>query len=135
MAGEAEVCPRHLSFIESGRASPSRDLQLRLAEPLEMSLRERNWLLLAGGYAPVHGERTLDEPELSAALQAFEAVLASHMPFPALALDRQWNLVHANYAAHDLLEDVATALLEPPINVQRTSLHAECLAQRIANLA
>ncbi|WP_420606723.1 helix-turn-helix transcriptional regulator [Novosphingopyxis sp.] len=97
LAGEAEVSSRHLSFIESGRAAPSRELLLRLAEPLAMPARDRNRLLLAGGYAPVYGERSFDEPDMAAAKQAVEAVLFGHAPFPALAVDRHWNLVLANH--------------------------------------
>jgi transcriptional regulator with XRE-family HTH domain len=135
LAGEAEVSSRHLSFVESGRAAPSRELLLRLAEPLAMPLRERNRLLLAGGYAPVHGERSLDEPDMVAAKQAVEAVLQAHSPYPALAVDRHWNLVVANDAAEALLADVAPELLTPPINVLRASLHPAGLASRISNLA
>jgi len=135
LAGEAEVSTRHLSFVESGRAAPSRDLLLRLAEPLALSLRERNRLLLAGGYAPLHPERSFDGPEMTAARQAVEAVLRGHEPFPALAVDRHWNLVLANDAVTMLLEGVAPALLVPPANVLRISLHPDGLAPRIVNLA
>lgn len=135
LAGEAEVSARHLSFIESGRASPSRDMLLRLAEPLEMPLRERNRLLLAGGYAPAYGERGLDQSDMAAARAAVEAVLAAHAPFPALAVDRHWNLVAANAAIHALLAGVAPALLDPPVNILRLSLAPDGLAGRIVNLA
>lgn len=135
LAGEAEVSARHLSFIESGRAAPSRDMLLRLAEPLEMPLRERNRLLLAGGYAPAFGERTLDQSEMAAARAAVEALLAAHAPFPALAVDRHWNLVAANAAVEALLAGVAPALLDPPANILRLSLAPDGLAGRIVNLA
>jgi transcriptional regulator with XRE-family HTH domain len=135
LAGEAQVSTRHLSFVESGRATPSRELLLRLAEPLALSLRERNRLLLAGGYAPVHPEQSIDEPDMAAARQAVDAVLRGHAPFPALAVDRHWNLVLANDAAGALLTEVAPALLVPPVNVLRVSLHPEGLAPRIVNLA
>ena len=135
LAGEAEVSTRHLSFVESGRAAPSRELLLRLAGPLAMPLRERNRLLLAAGYAPVHGERPLNAPEMSAAMKAVEAVLESHSPFPALAVDRHWDLVLANDTARGLLAGVDPSLLEPPVNILRVSLHPAGIASRIVNLA
>jgi transcriptional regulator with XRE-family HTH domain len=135
LAGEAEVSTRHLSFVESGRATPSRELLLRLAEPLRLSLRERNRLLLAGGYAPLYGERPLQAPEMSAARDAVDAVLAAHAPFPALAVDWLWNLVAANAALTALLTAVAPHHLAPPINVMRLSLAPDGLAPMIDNLA
>lgn len=135
LAGEAEVSTRHLSFVESGRATPSRELLLRLAGPLTLSLRERNRLLLAGGYAPLHPERSIDEPAMAAAKHAVDAVLRGHMPFPALAVDRHWNLVLSNDAARALLTGVAPELLVPPVNVLRVSLHPAGLARQIVNLA
>ena len=135
LAGEADVSTRHLSFVESGRAAPSRDLLLRLAEPLAMPLREQNRLLLAAGYAPVHGERALDAPDMAAALATVDAVLRAHAPFPALAVDRHWNLVRANDAATEMLVGIEPILLEPPVNVLRATLHPKGLAPRIANLA
>ncbi|MBO9882220.1 helix-turn-helix transcriptional regulator [Xanthomonas sp. D-109] len=135
LACAAEVSTRHLSFVESGRAAPSRDLLLRLAEPLAMPLREQNRLLHAAGYAPVHGERALDAPDMAAALAAVDAVLRAHAPFPALALDRHWNLVRANDAAAAMLVGIDPTLLVAPINVLRASLHPDGLAPRIANLA
>ena len=89
LAGDAAVSTRHLSFVESGRAAPSRDMLLRLAETLGLPLRERNQLLLAGGFAPYYPERPLDAPDMVAAKRAVEAVLAAQEPFPALAVDRQ----------------------------------------------
>jgi transcriptional regulator with XRE-family HTH domain len=135
LAGEADVSTRHLSFVESGRASPSRELLIRLAETLAMPLRERDRLLLAGGYAPLHGERGLDEPDMAAAKAAVETVLQSHAPFPALAVDRHWNLVFANDAVRALLAGVDAALIEPPVNALRLSLHPDGLAPRIVNFA
>lgn len=135
LAGEAEISTRHLSFVESGRSAPSRDMLLRLAVQLEMPLRERNRLLLAGGYAPLHGERTLDQPDMAAAKAAVEAVLTGHAPFPALAVDRHWNLIAANDAVTTLLTGVDRALLEPPVNILRLSLAPGGLAPRIVNLA
>lgn len=135
LAGEAEVSARHLSFIESGRSSASREMLIRLAERLDMPLRERNRLLLAGGYAPVHQERSLDAPDMVVARAAVDAVLAGHDPFPALAIDRHWTLIAANGAVTSLLQGVAPELLAPPVNVLRLSLHPNGLAPRIENLA
>ena len=135
LALEAEISQRHLSFIESGRSAPSREMLLHLAERLEMPLRERNAMLLAAGFAPVYGERSLEDPAMVAARGAIELVLKGHEPFPALAIDRHWNLVAANAALGPMLAGVADrSLLEAPINVLRLSLHPEGLAPRIANL-
>jgi len=135
LAGEAAVSTRHLSFVESGRATPSREMLLRLAEPLGMPLRERNRLLLAGGFAPHYPERSLDAPDMAAAKRAVEAVLAAHEPFPALAVNRHWTLIAANRAVGPLLSAVAPQLLEPPVNVLRLSLAPTGLAPSILNLA
>lgn len=135
LALEANVSQRHLSFVESGRAQVSRDLALHLAEQLGVPLRERNHLLLAAGYAPVYAERALDDPALAAARQAIERVLTAHEPYPALAVDRHWQLVAANAAIAQLLVGVAPSLLAPPVNVLRLSLHPEGLAPRIVNFA
>ncbi|HEX3397940.1 MAG TPA: helix-turn-helix transcriptional regulator [Steroidobacteraceae bacterium] len=133
---QAEISQRHLSFMESGRATPSRDMLLRLAEHLGVPLRERNTWLLAAGYAPVFQERKLDSPALHEARQAIDMLLKSTEPFPALVVDRGWNLVAANAAVQPLMALVADgALLEPPINVMRLSLHPGGLASRVANLA
>ena len=135
LAAEAELSTRHLSFVESGRSEASREVLLRLAESLAMPLRERNRLLLAGGYAPAHAERPLDSEEMAQARAAVDAVLTAHQPFPALAVDRHWHMVVANGAVAPLLEGVSGQLLESPVNVLRLSLHPEGLAPRIANLA
>lgn len=136
LAGEADISPRHVSFMETGRTNPSRDMVLRLCERLAVPLRERNALLVAAGYAPMYRERALDDPALAAARQAVELVLKGHEPCPAIALDRCWNVVAANRAALVLLSaHVSPALLAPPINVFRLSLHPEGLSRRIANLA
>lgn len=134
LAGEADVSTRHLSFVETGRAQPSREMLLRLAERLDMPLRERNRLLLAGGYAPIHPERPLNSAAMTAARLAVEAVLSSHDPFPALVVDRHWQLVAANAGVGRLLAGVAPRLLEPPVNVLRLSLDPQGLAPRILNL-
>ncbi|HVJ02053.1 MAG TPA: helix-turn-helix transcriptional regulator [Sphingomonas sp.] len=134
LALEAEISTRHLSFIETGRAQPSREMVLLLAEHLDVPLRERNAMLLGAGLAPVYAERSLDDPELAAARRAIELVLKGHEPFPALAIDRHWNMVSANAAVAPLLQGVAAHLLEGPVNVLRLSLHPEGLAPRIRNL-
>ena len=133
LACEAEVSTRHLSFVETGRAQPSREMLLHLAELLAVPLRERNALLLAAGYAPMFPERSLDDPALAAARKAVDLVLAGHEPNPAIAVDRQWILRAANRAAGCLLADVDPAQLEPPVNVLRLSLHPAGLASRIRN--
>lgn len=135
LALDAGVSARHLCFLETGRSRPSRDMVLRLAERLEVPLREQNELLVAAGFAPMFPERGLDDPDLQAARQAIEQVLKGHEPLPALAVDRHWTLVTANAAVPPLLEGVASELLAPPVNVLRLSLHPQGLAPRIANLA
>jgi transcriptional regulator with XRE-family HTH domain len=134
LALDAEISARHLSFIETGRARPSRGMLLRLAERLRIPPRERNVLLVAGGFAPALPARTLDDPALAAARQAVDRVLAAYEPWPALAVDLHWNLVAANAGIAPFLEDVAPHLLEPPLNVLRLSLHPEGLAPRIEDL-
>jgi transcriptional regulator with XRE-family HTH domain len=134
LALDAEVSTRHLSFLETGRARPSREMILRLTERLEVPLRERNTMLLAAGFAPAYPERDLDDPALVVARAAVDRVLAGHEPFPALAVDRYWTLVAANRVVPALLTGVAPHLLQPPINVLRLSLHPDGLAARIANL-
>jgi transcriptional regulator with XRE-family HTH domain len=134
LALEAGVSARHLSFVETGRARPSPDMVLHLAEQLAVPLRDRNQLLLAAGYAPVYGERALDEPQMEPVREAVEQLLAAHEPYPALALDRAWNMVAANRAVALLTEGVAPELLDPPVNVLRASLHPDGLAPRITNL-
>ena len=134
LALEAEISSRHLSFLETGRSQPSRDMLLHLAERLDVPLRERNVLLTAAGYAPVFAERALTDPALQAARKAVELVLKGHEPFPALAVDRHWTLVAANAAVAPLLAGADPALLAPPVNVLRLSLHPNGLAPRIENL-
>ena len=135
LALEADVSARHVSFLETGRARPSREMLLRLAERLEVPLRDRNALLVAAGFAPVYPERTLDDPALRIAREAIDRVLAGHEPYPALAVDRHWRLVAANRAVGPLLEGMRPDLLQPPVNVLRASLHPAGLAPRIANFA
>ncbi len=133
LASIASISTRHLSFVETGRAQASRDMILLLAEQLEISLRERNALLVAAGYAPVFPERALVDPALEAARKAVDMVLAGHEPYPALAIDRHWNLAASNKTVPLLLSGAAEFLLTPPVNVLRLSMHPEGLAPRIAN--
>src|SRR5687768_15602028 len=114
---EAEVSSRHLSFLETGRSRPSREMLLHLAEHLDVPLRDRNALLLAAGYAPAYGESSLDAPELDVVRDALDVLLEAHAPYPALVVDRRWDLVAANASAAILLEGVSPALLGPPTNV------------------
>ncbi|MFL5758314.1 MAG: helix-turn-helix domain-containing protein [Thermomicrobiales bacterium] len=134
LALEADVSARHVSFVETGRAKPSREMILRLAEQLDIPPRERNTLLVAGGYAPIFPERSLDDPALRAARDAIARLLAGHEPYPALAVDRHWTLIASNRALAPLFAGVEADLLQPPINVLRLSLHPKGLAPRIANL-
>src|SRR5262249_55543819 len=106
-----------------------------LAEHLEVPLRERNRLLISAGFAPMFSERSLGDPMLDAARDAVERVLMAHEPFPAVAIDRHWTLLSANRAVAPLLAGAAPALLTPPVNVLRLTLHPEGLAPRIVNLA
>ncbi|MFC3136545.1 helix-turn-helix domain-containing protein [Microbaculum marinum] len=133
LAVEAEISQRHLSFVESGRSRPSRDMVLHLAERLAVPLRQRNEMLLAAGYAPAYRDRALDDPGLAAARHAVDLILAGHEPHPALAVDRHWTLVSMNRSVAPLLAGVDAGLLEPPVNVLRLSLHPRGLAPRIAN--
>lgn len=133
LASEAGVSQRHLSFVESGRAVPSRDMVLRLAEHLRVPLRERNAILIAAGHAPAYPARTLGEAGSEAAREAVDLLLKAHEPNPAIAIDRHWTLVQANAAVAPLLADVGAALLAPPVNVLRLSLHPDGLARRIVH--
>ena len=134
LALEAGVSARHLSFVETGRARPSAEMVVHLAEQLDVPLRDRNQLLLAAGYAPAYGQRGLEEPEMGPVRDALDRVLAGHEPYPAIVVDRHWGMVAANRAIGVLLEGVAEHLLEPPVNVLRLGLHPEGLAPRIVNL-
>jgi transcriptional regulator with XRE-family HTH domain len=134
LAHEADISTRHLSFVETGRSLPSREMVLRLAERLDVPLRERNALLVAAGYAPMYKERPLDDPALAAARQAVNLILKSHEPYPALAVDRHWNLLAHNAMVPHLLAGIDASLLQPPMNVLRLSLHPFGLAPRIVNL-
>lgn len=134
LALDAGISPKHLSFIETGRAKPSRQMVLHLAEQLEAPLRERNAMLVAAGFAPVFPERALDAPDLAAARRAVELVLKGHEPYPALAVDRHWNLVAANAAVGPFMVSDPELAGSGPVNVLRLSLHPKGLASRIVNL-
>jgi transcriptional regulator with XRE-family HTH domain len=131
---QADISTRHLSFVETGRSAPSREMVLHLAEELDVPLRERNRLLLAAGYAPVYGESAMDSPEMTAVKAAVRKILAGHEPYPAVVVDRRWNMVDSNASAAIFTAGVAAHLLEPPVNVLRLSLHPDGLAPRIVNL-
>lgn len=133
LALDAEISPKHLSFIETGRSRPSRQMVLHLAEQLDVPLRERNAMLVAAGFAPVFSERPLDAPDLAAARRAVDLVLKGHEPYPALAVDRHWNLVAANAALGPFMV-AEPELLTQPMNVLRMTLHPKGLAPRIVNL-
>jgi transcriptional regulator with XRE-family HTH domain len=133
---EAEVSARHLSFVETGRSKPSRELVLHLAEHLDVPLRERNSLLLAAGYSPAYAERSLDDQDMDPVRTTLDRILQGHEPYPAVIVDRSWDLVSANAPAFGLFTDgVAAHLLDPPVNVYRLGLHPDGLAPRVRNLA
>lgn len=135
LSNEAGVSARHLSFLETGRARPSREMVLHLAEQLELPLRARNELLVAAGFAPVYGQRSLDEPEMGAVRAAMDLVLAAYEPFPAVVVDRGWHMVAGNRGVPLLTDGVDPELLRPPVNVLLLSLHPSGMAPRILNLA
>ncbi len=134
LAGEAEISARHLSFVETGRSAPSREMVLKLAERLDVPLRERNVLLVAAGFAPAFPQRALDDPALKSAREAIDLVLKAHEPNPALAYDRHWNLVAANRMLAPILQGLPPKLLSPPLNILRLAFHPEGLAPRTVNL-
>ena len=134
LALDAGISARHLSFVETGRSKPSPEMVLLLAEQLEVPFRERNHLLLAAGHAPAFPERSLQDPELAPVREALDLILTGHEPYPALVVDRGWNLVAANSAMGALAAWVDPALLEPPVNAMRVGLHPRGLARWIVNL-
>ncbi|WP_239024335.1 helix-turn-helix domain-containing protein [Ramlibacter humi] len=134
LAGEADISTRHLSFVETGKSSPSREMVLRLAERLDVPLRERNAMLVAAGFAPMYRERPLDDPQLAPARAAVDLILKAHEPNPALAVDRHWNLVAANRMIPHLMAGADAELVQGQVNVLRLSLHPKGIASRIANL-
>jgi transcriptional regulator with XRE-family HTH domain len=135
LALRAEVSARHLSFVETGRSRPTSEMILRLAQQLDVPLRERNVLLLSGGYAPAFPANRLTDPPMQAVHEAIEHVLRAHEPYPAVVIDTSWDLVAANDAVPLLTAGAAAALLEPPVNVLRLSLHPDGMAPRIVNLS
>lgn len=137
LALEAGVSARHLSFVETGRSKPGRDLLLQVAEQLEIPFRERNQLLLTAGHAPAVPERSLQDPALAPVRDALDQILAAHDPYPAVVFDRAWNLVALNAPMSAWTEgvEIDPALLEPPINILRIGLHPGGLAPLIVNLA
>jgi transcriptional regulator with XRE-family HTH domain len=134
LALDADISPRHLSFLETGRAQPSRRMLLHLSEELEIPLRDRNTLLVAAGFAPIFSERRLDDAALSVARRAVDVMLDAQKPLPAFALDRHWNIAASNRALQELYEGVAPELLAPPVNALRLTLHPRGMAPRIENL-
>jgi len=133
LALETGISQRHLSFVESGRASPSREMVQRLAEQLSIPLRDQNRLLMAAGFAPRFPERTLDDPALGTVRRTIDLVLRAHEPYPAFAIDRHWTVVAMNAATRPLLDGVAPELLAPPMNAMRIALHPAGLAPHIVN--
>lgn len=131
---QAEISTRHLSFVETGRSRPTPEMIVRLSEQLEVPLRERNVLLLAGGYAPRYPEHSLDAPELGAVYTGLKSILNAHGGHPALIMNRWWELLDSNRAMRLLMAEVSPELLQPPVNVLRLSLHPDGLAPRIVNL-
>jgi len=135
LALEAAVSTRHLSFVETGRSKPSRNMVVKLAQHLDVPLRERNELLLAAGYAPAYPETSLEDAEMGPVREVVRRLLAAHEPYPAVAVDRRWELVDGNAGVPLITAGAAAHLLEPPVNALRLSLHPEGVAPRIANLA
>lgn len=133
LASDSAVSTRYLSFIETGRARPSREMVLHLAEQLDVPLRERNRLLLAAGYAPFFSQRSLDDEQMTPVREALDRFLEAHLPYPAAIVDGHWNLVAANDGIGFMTEGVAPELLEPPANVFRIALHPDGMAPRILN--
>src|SRR5262249_13640335 len=134
LAIQAEISARHLSFVETGRSRPTAAMILRLTEHLDVPLRERNTLLLAGGYAPAYPQHGLDAPEVGTVPAALPQVLGGNEPYPAAGVDRWWDMQDANWGVAMLTEGCAPALLTPPVNVLRLSLHPDGMASRIINL-
>jgi transcriptional regulator with XRE-family HTH domain len=134
LARDAEISTKHLSFLETGRSLPSRDMLLHLAERMAVPLRDRNVMLRAAGFTPSYQERSLDDPDFRPARRSIDLILSMHAPNPALAVDRHWTMVAANNAINNLIADVDPLLLTPPVNFVRLCLHPAGLAPRIVNL-
>jgi transcriptional regulator with XRE-family HTH domain len=133
LALESGVSARHISFLETGRSNPSREMVIGLASNLEVPLRDRNELLIAAGFAPEYRELAYEDPDLEPVRAAIDQVLAAHDPYPALVVDRHWEMVTANRGLGLLTEGVAAHLLEPPANALRIALHPEGMAPRVVN--
>ncbi|MDN0198434.1 helix-turn-helix transcriptional regulator [Streptomyces sp. S.PNR 29] len=134
LALRADSSSRHISFIETGRSRPSEEMVLRLAEHLDVPVRERNALLLAAGYAPRYPETPLDDPALGALREGMERLIQGYEPYPALVVDATYRVVAANRGIMMLLDGMPESLLEPPLNAMRLTLHPQGLAPRIRNL-
>ena len=134
LACDAEISTKHLSFLETGRARPTREMLLHLADRLAIPLRDRNTMLRGAGFTPSYQERALDDPEFRAARHSIDHILKVHEPNPALAIDRHWGLIAANASVTSLTAGVDPLLLRPPVNIIRLSLHPAGLAPRIINL-
>ncbi|WP_431036168.1 helix-turn-helix domain-containing protein [Streptomyces sp. P6-2-1] len=135
LSNRSGVSTRHLSRVETGKARPTPEMLVHLCENLDLPLRERNRLLLAGGYAPRYQDRRADDASVALVMDGLRALLDAHLPYPALLLDEYWDIVDANAAVDHLLAGCAPRLLEPPVNVVRVSLHPDGLAGRIGNPA
>ena len=135
LAAEATVSLRHLCFIETGRAQPSRTMVIRLAEALDVPLSERNTLLLAAGFAPIYRESVLDGPELAAVRGALDAILHQQLPYPAVVLDRDWNIRQTNDAATVFFGRMTAGQPGPPgpPNVLRLMLHPDGIRRYVTN--
>jgi transcriptional regulator with XRE-family HTH domain len=134
LALDAGVSARHLSFVETGRSRPGAEVILRVADQLQIPLRERNQLLLAAGYAPAFPERSLQDPQLAPVQQALDLILTGHEPYPAVVVDRGWHLVAANSPMRAIASLIDPGLLAAPVNVMRVGLHPHGLSKRIVNL-
>ncbi|MGI5459407.1 helix-turn-helix domain-containing protein [Streptomyces sp. CA-249302] len=134
LALRADSSARHISFVETGRSRPSEEMVLKLAEHLDVPVRERNSLLLAAGYAPRYPETPLDDPALDALREGIERLIQGYEPYPALVVDATYDVVAANRGIAMLLDGVPEHLLQPPLNAMRLTLHPEGLAPRIRNL-
>jgi len=135
LSSETGISTRHISFVETGRSRPSSEMILRLAAALDVPTREQNRMLLAGGFAPAFPERPLDHDDLDAARSAVREVLVAHEPYPALAVDRLWNVVDANAGVRALTALASPTLLEGQVNALRLTLHPDGLAPHLVNLA
>ncbi len=134
LALDAGISARHLSFVETGRSTPSPEMVLLLADHLDVPFRERNQMLLAAGHAPAFPERSLQDPMLAPVREALDLILTGHEPYPAVVVDRHWNMVAANSAMAAIGDWVDSALLKTPVNVMRAGLHPQGLARWTVNL-